>query len=535
LLATVTPLFEISTVLLLLCLVTLLAFATRKWMVPYPTILVIVGALLALVPGLPDIQLTPDVVFLIFLPPLLYSAAWQTNFQEFYHHLRPIAFLALGLVVATTLVVGSVCKWLVPEMSWPVAFALGAIISPPDAVAATAVTNKLRVPKRIVVILEGESLLNDASGLVAYRVALAVAAGEVFSWTGTLVSFVLVAAGGLLLGAVVGWLAIRIHERLDEPVVETVFTLLTPYAAYIAAEAFHLSGVLACVCSGLLVRAYGAELFSAATRLHASAVWESVVFVLTGLTFIFIGLGLRGVLVSIADESLLVQSIMLSTVVLGVTILVRIACVLPLAWTPAFVLQGRKEWKPIPFRYLLLIGWTGMRGVVSLAAALALPADFPHRNLIFVTVIGVIFGTLIIQGVSLPFVVKWLRLPKEGRPAPDQEVDARLLLLAEANLFLNARRDAGVPESEIEYLQNHFHSQAEAWLSRLAFNASDELIENQSRRCQDTYLQVLRRQRKRLHQMARDSIVEERVVQKIERELDMEETRLTSVTAADAN
>lgn len=534
-LATVTPLFEISTVLLLLCLVTLLAFATRKWMVPYPTILVIVGALLALVPGLPDIQLTPDVVFLIFLPPLLYSAAWQTNFQEFYHHLRPIAFLALGLVVATTLVVGSVCKWLVPEMSWPVAFALGAIISPPDAVAATAVTNKLRVPKRIVVILEGESLLNDASGLVAYRVALAVAAGEVFSWTGTLVSFVLVAAGGLLLGAVVGWLAIRIHERLDEPVVETVFTLLTPYAAYIAAEAFHLSGVLACVCSGLLVRAYGAELFSAATRLHASAVWESVVFVLTGLTFIFIGLGLRGVLVSIADESLLVQSIMLSTVVLGVTILVRIACVLPLAWTPAFVLQGRKEWKPIPFRYLLLIGWTGMRGVVSLAAALALPADFPHRNLIFVTVIGVIFGTLIIQGVSLPFVVKWLRLPKEGRPAPDQEVDARLLLLAEANLFLNARRDAGVPESEIEYLQNHFHSQAEAWLSRLAFNASDELIENQSRRCQDTYLQVLRRQRKRLHQMARDSIVEERVVQKIERELDMEETRLTSVTAADAN
>jgi CPA1 family monovalent cation:H+ antiporter len=152
--------------------------------------------------------------------------------------------------------------------------------------------------------------------------------------------------------------------------------------------------------------------------------------------------------------------------------------------------------------------------------------------LIFVTVIGVIFGTLIIQGVSLPYVVRWLRLPKEGRPAPDQEVDARLLLLAEANLYLNARRGAGVPDSEIEYLQSHFESQAEAWLSRLAFNATDGLIENQSPRCQDTYLQVLRRQRKRLHQLAKDSIVDERVVQKIERELDMEETRLTSVTGA---
>jgi CPA1 family monovalent cation:H+ antiporter len=523
--------FEVSTVLLLLCVVTLLAFWTRNWSVPYPTIMVLVGGILALVPGLPDVQLTPDIVFLVFLPPLLYAAAWQTNLREFVYNLRPITMLALGLVLVTTMVVAWVTKFFVPEMPWAAAFALGAIISPPDAIAATSITQRLRVPKRIVVILEGESLLNDASGLVAYRLAVAVAAGELFSWQGALSYFVIVCAGGLAIGCIVGRLVMQVHKRLDDPVIETVCTLMTPYAAYIVSESIHCSGVLACVCAGLLVRSQAIELFSAPTRLHATAVWESVVFVLTGLTFIFIGLGLRSVVVSIRSESNLGPYLWTTLAVLVATVVVRLAWIFPAAWLPRLLIPGLKSRDPIPpASHLLMIGWTGMRGVVSLAAAMALPSDFPFRNMILFVVFGVILGTLVIQGISLPFLVRALGIAGGGRSGMEQEIDARLALLAEANLFLEMQQSAGMPSEEVEYLRTHFRTQSDAWLSRLGLEEEEGLIENQSGICQRTYLRTLHRQRHRLHQMARDSLIDESTVQKLERELDMEESRLTSVT-----
>lgn len=523
---------EVTTVLILMCIVTLLAFWTRSWSIPYPTLMVLVGVAIAFVPGLPNVQLTPDIVFLIFLPPLLYAAAWQTPFHDFRKNLRPIALLAFGLVLVTTLVVGWVAHSIFPGMPWAAAFALGAIISPPDAIAASAVTQRLRVPRRIVVILEGESLLNDASGLVAYRVALAVAAGQHFSVSGAVAQFVIAASGGVVVGCIVGMAVIAIHKRLNDPLIETVVTLLTPFAAYLVCESLHLSGVLAVVIAGLMVRQKATAVFSAATRLHATAVWECVVFVLTGLTFIFIGLQMRDVVTIIATEEQLIGNSLSAVLILLVTIAVRMIWVFPAAWIPRLLSAKLRKRDPIPpVGPLLLIGWTGMRGVVSLAAAMALPSDFPFRNLILFVVFVVILGTLVVQGLSLPWLVRKLKLSGNGPSSSQQEMDARLALLAAANLYLDHRRTQGFPENEIDYLRSHFRAQADSWLMRLDLD-DESLLESQSPVCHRAFTGVLTAQRHRLHELVRQSIIEESLVQKLEREIDMEESRIKSISNA---
>ncbi len=522
--------YEVSTVLVLLCLVTLLAFWTRTWSIPYPTLMVLVGVSIALVPGLPNVQLTPDIVFLIFLPPLLYAAAWQTPFDDFKKNIRPIALLAIGLVLVTTLVVGFVAHWIFPGLPWPAAFALGAIISPPDAIAASAVTQRLRVPRRIIVILEGESLLNDASGLVAYRVALAVAAGQHFTVSGAVSQFLIASVGGLTVGFLVGKAVIAIHKRMDEPLMETVVTLLTPFAAYLICEAIHVSGVLAVVCAGLMVRQRATTLFSAATRLHANAVWASVVFILTGLTFIFIGLQMREVVRFVANEEQLLWLFLDAVIILVVTIAVRIVWVFPAAWLPRLLSATIRERDAAPpTSHLLLIGWTGMRGVVSLAAAMALPSDFPYRNLLLFVVFVVILGTLVVQGLSLPWVVRKLIVSETGPSRSHQEIDARLALLAAANVYLDGRRTAGVPDHEIDFLRSHFRAHADHWLVRLELE-DETVLETQSPVCQEAFTGVLNAQRDRLHELVRETIIEESLCQKMEREIDMEETRIKSIS-----
>jgi monovalent cation/hydrogen antiporter len=523
---------EVSTVLLLLCLVTFLAFLTRNWSIPYPTVMVLVGVLIALVPGLPDVQLTPDVVFLIFLPPLLYAAAWQTPIHDFRENLPAISLLAVGLVLVTTLVVGCVAHWFFPQLPWAAAFALGAIISPPDAIAASAITQKLRVPRRIVVILEGESLLNDASGLVAYRVALAVAAGEAFTYSGFLTEFFVAALGGIMIGVLIGFAVMQIHKRLDDPVIETVVTLLTPFGAYLLSEAIHLSGVLAVVCAGLMVRQRASTLFSAATRLHATAVWECVVFVLTGLTFVFIGLQMREVFAIMARDSQLAWNSAGAVLILLVTIVVRIVWLFPSAWIPRALSPKLRARDPFPpLSHLLLIGWTGMRGVVSLAAALALPKSFEQRELILFVVFSVILGTLVVQGTSLPWLVRALKLNGGGRSFREQEMDARLALLATVNLFLDNNLASGVTANEVEYLRTYFRGHADSWLLR--FELEDEsVLQVQSSVCHKMFAGALQAQRHRLHQLQREAIVEEALVAKLEREIDMEESRVKSIATS---
>jgi CPA1 family monovalent cation:H+ antiporter len=259
---------NVALVLGLVTLVTVVAAAARRVRLPYPTLMVLSGLAIAAVPGLPCIALDPDIVLLVFLPPLLYAAAWYTSWHDFAANLRPIGLLAIGLVLATTGAVAVVAHEVIDGLPWAAAFALGAIVSPPDAVAATAVARGLNVPRRVVTILEGESLINDATGLVAYRVAVAAAVTGAFSVGGALLQFVLAAAGGVASGLAVAWLLAQVHRRFDDPTVETTLTLLSPYAAYLPAEALHVSGVLATVTAGLYLSRQAPVIFAPALRLR---------------------------------------------------------------------------------------------------------------------------------------------------------------------------------------------------------------------------------------------------------------------------
>jgi monovalent cation/hydrogen antiporter len=524
---------DVATILGLMCVVTGMSVLSQRMGLPYPTLMVLAGLAIALVPGLPSVSLHPDIVFLVFLPPLLYAAAWQTPWREFVANRRPILLLALGLVLATTVAVGVVAHLMIPDFPWAAAFALGAIVSPPDAVAATAVARTLRIPRRIVSILEGESLVNDATGLVAYRVAVAAALTGLFSWNEAVTRFALVAAGGVAIGLLAGWIVAQVHRRLDDPLIETTVTLLTPYAAYLPAEAAHVSGVLAVVTAGLFVRRQSNLLFSSAMRLHAGAVWDTAVFLLTGLTFVLIGLEMREIWRASADEPIWI-SLSWATAILAVTIVVRLAWVFPAAILPRLFFKSVRAEDPLPpMSHLLIIGWTGMRGVVSLAAALALPETltngepFPRRDLILLIVFVVILGTLVVQSLSLPWLIRKLKLEGEGRSRDEQETDARLALLSAATTYLE--RVAGSDSqtlTDLAALRGHFEQQARTVLARLEWEHPELPTERPV--CQSLFVGALDAQRKKLHQLNEEHHVDDSLFQKLEREIDLEEARLRS-------
>jgi monovalent cation/hydrogen antiporter len=524
----------VATVLVFLCLVTLLAVVTRRWTIPYPTIMVLAGLLIALIPNLPSVQLTPEVVFLIFLPPLLYAAAWETPWNDFRKNLRPIVFLAIGLVLVTTFAVGVVARWLIPDLPWSAAIVLGAIISPPDAVAATSLTRRLPMPRRIIAILEGESLLNDATGLVLYRMGLFAAATGTFSWSSSVQLFVWSAVGGVLVGLAAGWCLVKIHRLLDDPVIETMLSLLTPYAVYLPCEKLHISGVLAVVATGLYIQRRSQWLLSSATRLHARSVWESVLFVLNGLTFIFIGLGLRDVLKAINDDPWWWNLTVAATIVL-VTIVVRLAWILPAAFAPKWLHSSAdQEARDIPWSHLWVIGWTGMRGVVSLAAALALPIDFPKRELILFVVFSVILSTLVLQSLSLPWIIRKLGLATGGRSMVEQEIDARLWTLAAANASLEqAAAESSVNQPDVQYLRDYFDTHANRVLANLELELENIDSERLHRNpiCKKLHLGALKAQRMKLVELEEAGIIEKEVAMQISREIDLEETRLTAPTS----
>jgi Na+/H+ antiporter len=406
--------------LVLLLLAVGLAVAAERLKVPYPMLLVLGGLGLAFVPGLPPVHIDPELVLLIFLPPLLFAAAWFTSWRDFASNRRPIALLALGLVVATTSAVAWVAHMVVPGMSWPVAFVLGAIVSPPDAVAATAVTRRLKIPRRIVTIIEGESLVNDATGLVAYKFAVAAVASGSFSLAAASGRFVVVAAGGVALGLVVGWLVANIHRRMENFEVEIAITLLTPYAAYIPAEHIGVSGVLSTVAAGGFLGWRNPELLSALTRFRGRGVWSVLLLFFNGLVFILIGLQLgaiREIVSGMSWRNLLIQAALVS----GVTILVRLVWVPIGTYLPRLLSRRLRERDPNPpWQAVAFIGWTGMRGIVSLALALAIPLTlpngmpFPQRGTIIVLSFAVILVTLLVQGSTLPWVIRALGLKDDG-------------------------------------------------------------------------------------------------------------------------
>src|ERR1700731_5182 len=414
---------QAETIVLLFSLVATLVIIARKLAVPYPVFLVVGGLALSFIPHLPEVKLNPTIVFYFFLPPLLYPAALFTSWRDFRRNLRPILLLAIGFVFFTMVSLAYVSHSLLLDLPWAAAFALGAIVSPPDAIAATSVIRRLSVPRRIEAILEGESLVNDATALVALQFAVVALMTGSFSLGNAALRFVWAAIGGVVFGLLVGLVIRWVQRHLDDPPVQITISLLTPFLAYLPAERLHVSGVLATVAAGIYLGWHSPLTIKARTRIPLLAFWEIVTFLLNGLVFITIGLQLPGILYELRGESmttLIDDALFISAAV----VFVRIAWVFAAAYIPRFLIKPIRRRDPYPgWRNVVITAWAGMRGVISLAAAFALPftlpggQPFPGRNYILFFTFCVILTTLVFQGLTLSLIIQKLNI------APDHSTD----------------------------------------------------------------------------------------------------------------
>jgi Na+/H+ antiporter len=538
---------EIEAILVLLAAVATLATLANRIKVPYPILLVLGGLALGFVPGLPRVELDPDVVFLLFLPPLLYVSALFTSWRDFRANLRPISLLAVGLVLMTTCAVAAVAHWAI-ELPWAAAFALGAIVSPTDAIAATAVAQRLGVPRRIVTILEGESLVNDATGIVAYRIAVAAVVAGTFSLWEAGVQFVIGAVGGIAVGLAVGWAVLWARRRVSEdPSVQNTVSLLTPFAAYLLAEEpshyvwhyllhlpgeFHFSGVLSVVAAGLYLGRRAPYVISPETRLQGYAFWELVTFLLNGLIFSLIGLQLGSIVGGLSEYSAATLVLFGGLISLTV-ILVRIVWVFPATYVPRWASSSISERDPSPpWQAVSVVSWTGMRGVISLAAALALPlttatgAPFPERDLILFLTFCVILATLVVQGLSLPALIRALGLEDDG--SQDREEVLGRIEVAEAALarIEELLEENGVQADTAERLRGIYNYRHSRFSAR--FDGDEDGLEERSAAFQRLMRDLLQTQRRVLIELRNEGEIGDEAMHRIERDLDLEESRLES-------
>ncbi|GHN02844.1 Na+/H+ antiporter [Cytophagales bacterium WSM2-2] len=519
---------DITIVILLLAIITALAEVADRVKIPYPVLLVLVGIGVSLVPGLPMISLDPDTIFLIFLPPVLYSAAWTTSWPDFKASSRAISLLAIGCVLFTTTLVAVVAHYFIPGFGWPESFVLGAIISPPDAVAASAATQGLGIPRRVTTILEGESLVNDATGLIAYRYGIAAAASGTFIFWLATVNFFYVAIIGIVIGLILGQLFKWIHMITpDNPVNDTTLTFIAPYTAYLLAEQIHVSGVLSVVSCGLFLSWNSSKIFKHQSRLSSYSVWETVIFILNGLIFILIGLQLPVVLKHIKDHSF-ATLLLYGSIISVATIVLRIIWVYPGAYIPRWFSKKIREREPRPdMRSVTVVAWSGMRGVVSLAAALALPLTvnnhpFPHRDLIIFLTFSVIFATLVIQGISLPKLVKWLGI-KPGDDELREEQEARMKIVTRVIEHIEENYSIGVSDEVLNQIKTKYEIRVQRIRKGEATGKISEEQVNDFLRVQQEIIKV---ERAMLNDLHREAKISEEALRKIEYELDLEETRL---------
>ncbi len=510
---------------LLLCAVAL-GWVARHFKFPYPIALVAGGALLGLVPKLPQFPFDPQLILVIVLPPILYQAALLTSWSDFKANIRPIGLLAIGLVLATTLAVGATLKWLVPGMPWAAAFAFGAIVSPPDAVAATAILSRLNIPRRIVTILEGESLVNDASGLVLYKFAVAAALTGAFSLAEASLQFAAVSAGGVALGIGLAYAFIALHRRLGDPFIEVLTALVSPYIAYIAAESLHVSGVLAVVAAGLVRGRHAPEIVSAEMRIMARSVWNVLVFLLNSLVFMLIGLQLSEMPERLARYST-AQLLGWGLAISAVAILVRFAWVYFAAYLPRALSGSLREAEPrLRKREMGIISWCGMRGIVSLAAALALPATlpgggaFPHRDLIIFLTFFVIAATLVGQGLTLPALIRRLKVGSDWRiEAESQRVRAAMSAAAIAAIDALVARE-GAPAAWADPLRAEIRE-------RILLAAPQGLEPNpQAGLAMRLRQAAIRAERAELIRLWRDNEISDEVMHHLEEILDYQEAHI---------
>ena len=512
--------------------VVVLSLLARRLHIPYPIFFVVGGTLLGFIPGLPQVRLNPELIFLLVLPPLLFPAALFTSWRDFRANKRPILSMAIGLVLFTTVIVAFLAKYFF-HLPLAVGFVLGAVISPPDAIAAKAIAERLKIPRRIVTILEGESLVNDATALVTYRLAVVAVSTGFFSWVTAGEQFLIISIGGILVGLVIGWLAEQFHRRVDDAPIEITFSLLTPFVAYLLAERLQVSGVLAVVAAGVYLGWRTPEITSFQTRLRAGPVWDMVEFLLNGFVFILIGLQLPDILHRLAADhyslGLLIRYAVLITLAI---IIIRIFWVIPSAYLPRFLFKSIRRHDPYPsWQYLAIIGWTGMRGVVSLAAALALPlykADgtpFPGRDLILFLTFVIIFATLVLQGLSLPSLIRWLGIKDDGsteREEREARVQANEAALARLNEMTepDPMRLEALDRLRIEYEDHIVQLRSEE--SQKA-GAPLRLFSSEYERLS---LDALQEERRTIIRLRNNGTINDEALRRIQRDIDLAEARL---------
>jgi monovalent cation/hydrogen antiporter len=518
----------------LLVSVALLNSLANRLRIPFPIVLVVGGLLLALVPGIPTVELNPDLVLVVFLPPLLYSAAFFADQQALRRDMRVIALLAIGLVLATMVGV-AVLAHDVFGLPWASAFALGAILGPTDALAATAILRRLGVPRRIATVVEGEALVNDATALVAYKIAVAAAIGEGFSASHAALEFLYVAAGGIAIGLLVGYLLAEIRKRLDDPATEATMSLFSGYAAFLPADQLGLSGVLATVACGLYLGYRAPELQGPQTRLQTLTLWEFLTFILNATLFVLIGLQLPVIVDGLRRTSFSTGQAA-GYALLAALAVVAIRFIWGFGATAVLRAVDRRPSQKLrrsTWQERVVNCWSGMRGAVSLAAALALPlatdsgSPFPGRDLILFVTFGVILFTLVVQGLSLPWVIRALGVRESGDEEHREELRGRLAIADAALGRIDELADAEWTNDEtIERVRGVYEFRRRRFKVQAGKLEDEDGIEERSLQYQRLMHRIYDAQREVLVGLRDEGEVSSEVMRRLERELDLEESRL---------
>ena len=529
----------IETILLLLAVLVVVALVARRLDTAPSILLVVAGIALALVPGLPRIELAPELVLLGILPPLIYSAGVAMSWREFRFNLRPITLLAFGSVVFTSAAVAAMAHFML-GMPWAAGFVLGAIVAPTDAVAPLAIVRRLGLPRRLIVVLDGEGLANDATALIVYRFAVAAVATGLFSFAQAAGEFALIVVGEIAYGVGVGWVSLRLRRWARDPRVEITLSLMTPYLAYLVPAHLGGSGVLATVAAGLFVSWNGPLLIPAATRLQGIFFWDLIVYYLEGFVFLVTGMQMRTLLDQTNTVSLreLAVAVVLTAVVIVVA---RFIWVYPAIYLPRWLSPSLRRRDPLPpWQWAFLLAFVGVRGVVSLAAALAIPfttqtaATFPDRDLILLVTFGVIVVTLIGQGLALPGVVRWLALPHdaedERRREQDAEIAARLQALKVAQGRLDGLAAAGETAPEVLAILRARHDHR---AGQVPSDLADGLKAVAA--AAELRAELIAAEREYIYRLLQDGQITDEARRRIERELDLEEASLAFKREGEAN
>ncbi|MBS0530468.1 MAG: Na+/H+ antiporter [Proteobacteria bacterium] len=522
------------TALLVLTVLAASATLARRLVLAPAIVFLAVGIAIAFVPGFPRIEMKPESVLLMVLPPLIYSAGVSMSWREFKSNLRPIALLAIGCVIFTTWAVAAVTHWCL-GLPWSVGFVLGAIVSPPDVVAPLAIAKRLHLPHRILVILEGEGLANDATALILYRFAVLAVSTGMFSLLSAAGSFSVILLGEVLFGIAVGWLSLRLRQWAHDERVEILLSLLTPYLAYWVPEHLGGSGVIATVAAGLYVSWNGPLLISAATRLQGIFFWDLVIWLIEGVLFLLMGFQVR-VLLEKAKSVPLNEVLIAIALTSAIVIVARFIWVFPGTYLTRFLSSRVRKRDPAPpWRYIVVIGFTGIRGVVSLAVALALPLtlpdgqDFPHRDLILLTSFGVIFVTLVGIGLTLPLLVNTLGISQHGHREALNERDAEIA--ARRDILVSARgalrkiiAERQLPESLAKFLEARHETRMRA----LPDPPKDGDEHSPATKGASMVREIITVERTHLHKLLREGKITDETRRRIERDLDLEEAAVNN-------